>query len=260
MIPKIIHYCWFGKNDKPSLFYKCYRSWEKYCKDFKFIEWNEENFDINSAPRYVQQAYYAKKWSFVTDYVRLQVVYEHGGVYLDTDVELKKKLDNLLKYNAFFGFEDGTHIATGLGFGAVAGHSLLKALMDDYEESPFILSDGSLDLTPCPERNTRIFLQKGLIQNDSMQILKKDVLILPTIYFCPIDYKTGKYSRSLKTISVHWFSESWKTVEQKKERKDRIKLIKKRNSIHYLTHIPNRILKKFLGEEKYNFLKKLKGK
>lgn len=106
-IPKVIHYCWFGHDPKPKLAEKCIKSWKKKCPDYKIIEWNEENFDISACPLYVRQAYEAKKWAFVTDYVRLKVVYEHGGIYLDTDVELKKNLDFLLNHKAYFGFEEG---------------------------------------------------------------------------------------------------------------------------------------------------------
>lgn len=260
MIPKIIHYCWFGNADKPKLFYKCYSSWKKYCKDFKIIEWNGNNFDIRSAPLYVQQAYHEKKWAFVTDYVRLKVVYEYGGVYLDTDVELKKHIDKLLTYTAFFGFEDQNNVATGLGFGAVPKYSLVKEMMEDYNSILFVLPDGTFDTTPCPERNTKILIKKGLRLNDSIQIIDDNVLILPSIYMCPIDYHTGHYRRSLKTISVHWFSASWHTAEQKQLRKSMVKQAKKyrkRECVHNFIHLPNRILRIALGAERYDSLKNI---
>ena len=110
MIPKIIHYCWFGRNPKPKLAEKCIKSWKKYCPEYEIIEWNEDNYDLSSAPLYVRQAYEAKRWAFVTDYIRLQVIYENGGIYLDTDVELRKSLDPLLVHQAYFGFEDEKNI------------------------------------------------------------------------------------------------------------------------------------------------------
>ncbi len=259
MIPKKIHYCWFGGNEKPKLFEKCYKSWAKYCPDYEIVEWNESNFDLSACPLYVQQAYEAKKWAFVTDYVRLKVVYDNGGIYLDTDVELKKNLDFLLNRKAFFGFESGKYIATGLGFGAEKGSEILCEIMQDYEEIPFIKEDGSLDLTACPERNTKIFLAHGLKQDDSKQILDGDILILPTVYLCPIDYLTGNFTRSKYTVSVHWFTASWqdancKTIVDKK--KDE----KRAQSIDKIKHLPNRILMSLLGEEKYQKLKdKIKG-
>lgn len=216
LIPKTIHYCWFGRNPKPEMAKKCIKSWKRYCPDYKIIEWNEDNFDLSACPLYVRQAYEAKKWAYVTDYVRLQLVYEHGGIYMDTDVELKKNLDPLLCHQAYFGFEDGVHIATGLGFGAVQGHSVLKEIMDDYAGVPFIYEDGTFDMVTCPQRNTKIFLRHGMKQDDSMQILDGDILILPSIYLCPISYQTNIRRRSDDTISIHWFDASWKSREEKK--------------------------------------------
>lgn len=229
LIPKVIHYCWFGRNPKPKLAEKCIKSWKKFCPDYEIVEWNEDNFDLSGCPLYVRQAYEAKKWAYVTDYVRMQIVYEHGGIYMDTDVELQKNLDSLLCHQAYFGFEDGIHIATGLGFGAVQGHAVLKEIMDDYEGVPFIHEDGTYDTVTCPQRNTKIFLQHGLKQDDSMQILDGDVLILPSIYLCPISYQTNIRRHSDDTISIHWFDASWKSKEEKAlhEKKVRNEAIKR---------------------------------
>jgi len=259
VIPKIIHYCWFGGNTLPKLAEKCIKSWKKYCKGYEIKEWNEQTFDIASAPLYVRQAYEAKKWAFVTDYVRLQVVYEHGGIYMDTDVELKKKLDELLNHSGYFGFEDGLHINTGLGFGGEKGLPILKELMDDYDGIPFRREDGSFDLEACPKRNTRVFLRHGLLQDDSKQILDGDILILPSIYLCPICCETGFYSRSLKTVSVHHFSASWFTEEQRfraNKLKAQYRKLRRRHRINYITHLPNRILLTILDEEKYQSIKR----
>lgn len=251
MIPKIIHYCWFGNNEKPKLALKCIKSWRRYCPDYQIIEWNEENFDIQSCPLYVRQAYSEKKWAFVTDYVRLKVVYKYGGVYLDTDVELIKSLDQLLENQAFFGFENVNHIATGLGFGSIAREEILKELLEDYEEIPFVFSDGSFDLTPCPKRNTEIFLKHGLIQNDSRQILDDKILILPSSVLCPIDYNTGIKKITRDTVSIHHFSASWYSEEQCRAYKKRKKLERK----DYLIHVPNRLMIKLLGTNRYERFK-----
>ena len=192
MIPKIIHYCWFGRNPKPKLAEKCMRSWKKYCKDYKIIEWNEDNFDISKAPLYVQQAYDEKKWAYVTDYVRLYAVYKCGGVYLDTDVEIVNSLDDLLHNYAFFGFEDNKHINTGLGFGAEKSARILREIMSQYDCISFIMEDGGYDFTPCPQRNTEMFLEYGLKLNGETQMLKDNILILSTEFLCPIDYETKK--------------------------------------------------------------------
>lgn len=227
MIPKKIHYCWFGRNPKPKLAEKCIESWKKYCPDYELIEWNEDNYDISAAPLYVQQAYDAKKWAFLTDYIRLQVVYENGGIYLDTDVELRKNLDFLLENQAYFGFEEGKYINTGVGFGAEKNTEILKELMDDYSDIPFVLEDGSYDQKPCPVRNTEIFLKHGLEQNDSKQILNQNILILPTTYMSPIRPLSNERNITSDTISIHWYSASWIPKEELKSikreiRKDRL--------------------------------------
>ena len=254
-IPKKIHYCWFGRNPKPELALKCISSWKKYCPDYEIIEWNEDNFDISACPLYVRQAYEMKKWPFVTDYVRLKVVYDHGGIYMDTDVELRKSLDSLLGYHAYFGFEDGKHIATGLGFGAVKGAEILEELIQDYQEIPFVLPNGTLDRTPCPLRNTEVFLRWGLKQNDSRQTLKDGVLILPTIYLCPINYETQLMKRSRKTVSIHWYAAAWLTDEEIRRRNERQRAVRKWAIKDAIIHAPNRFLIKLLGKDNYEKLK-----
>lgn len=250
-IPKIIHYCWFGGNKKPKLAEKCIKSWKKYCPDYQIIEWNEDNFDISSCPLYVRQAYESKKWAFVTDYVRLKVVYDNGGIYLDTDVELLKNLNELLCNKAYFGFESGKYIATGLGFGAEKNATILADIMRQYSEISFIHENGKIDDLSCPMRNTEVFLEYGLIQNDSKQMLKGDILILPTRYLCPISYDTGKMTISKDSYSIHWFSGSWMTNEQKQYNK----MKKRREDIDYIVHAPNRFIRKLLGDDKFHALK-----
>ena len=214
MIPKIIHYCWFGGNPLPESAQKCIASWKKYCPDYEIIQWNEDNFDIFDCPLYVRQAYEAKKWAFVTDYVRLKVVYDHGGIYMDTDVELIKGLDSLVKYDAYFGFEDGEHINTGLGFGAKEKHYILEEMMNTYDEILFILPDGSLNRITCPIVNTQIFIEHNLIQDNSKQILDGGILILPMEYLCPLSSDGVMMKKTRNTISIHWFTASWLTEDE----------------------------------------------
>lgn len=252
MIPKTIHYCWFGGNPLPKLAKKCIRSWKKYCKDYEIREWNERNFDLASAPLYVRQAYEAKKWAFVTDYVRLQIVHEHGGIYLDTDVELKKSLTPLLENKAYFGFEDGKYINTGLGFGAEKGTPILKELMADYERIPFLLPDGSPDITSCPIRNTEVFLRHGLKQDDSCQILDGSILILPSIMLCPMSYNMREKDGFENAYSIHWFSASWYEKAHREQRDAWLREVRKDKR----RHLPNRILMKLLGADRYEKLKR----
>lgn len=251
MIPKKIHYCWFGGNPKPLLAKKCMRSWKKICPDYEIIEWNEDNFDLSSAPLYVKQAYSAQKWAFVSDYVRLKVIYDHGGIYLDTDVQLIRDPGQLLEYKAYFGFEDGILVNTGLGFGAEKGAAILQELMNDYEREPFILGNGKYDTTTCPAKNTAVLLKHGLIQNDELQVLDGDIMILPHEYLSPRGYNSVQNCFTERTISIHWFAASWYTDEEQKRKK----LHKKRAKKNILIHTPNRILLRILGREKYEKLK-----
>lgn len=255
MIPRIIHYCWFGQNPKPKLAQKCLESWKRICPEYRVIEWNEDNFDISSAPTYVQQAYSVKKWAFVADYVRLKVVYEHGGIYLDTDVEVLKSFDKLLEYSAFFGFEGTDYINTGLGFGAVRNSPVVGELMTDYEHIPFFLSDGSYDLTPCPVRNTTVLIRNGLLCNGTKQLLDGGTLVLPAEYFCPIDNATRILKKTKNTISIHHFDASWQSSAQRKAHDDLAR--RRRNQLRkdHIIYFPKRVLRQILGDHIYETVK-----
>ena len=255
MIPKTIHYCWFGKNPKSKLAKKCIKSWRKICRDYRIIEWNEDNFDILSAPLYVRQAYQAKKWAFVTDYVRLKVVFDYGGIYFDTDVQVLKSFDEFLCYNAFFGFEETSYINTGLGFGAEKGSLILKSILNQYTIIPFILDNGRFNTIPCPQRNTEVFKEYGLLQNNKNQILDNNILILSSDYLCPISYETLKMRKTKNTHSIHWFNASWHTKEERSEYKNSIKIQRQRELSFKIKKIPNIALRRLIGDEKYQFLK-----
>ncbi len=255
-IPKIIHYCWFGGNPKPKLAKKCIKSWKKYAKGYRIIEWNEDNYELAAAPLYVRQAYEAKKWAFVSDYVRLQVVCEQGGIYLDTDVELKKPLDPLLEHSAFFGFENGKYINTGLGFGAEPGAPILRELMADYADIPFLLEGGEYDLKACPVRNTEVFLRHGLRRDDSAQLLDGNIAILPTVKLCPYDYHLNPIGDLNEAYSIHWFSASW--FEEEKLRA--LNAWRRTERLDRMRHAPNRALLRLLGQKRYDRLKSLFGK
>lgn len=212
-VPKIIHYCWFGGGEKNALTRRCINSWRKYCPDFEIVEWNEDNFDVN-AIRYTREAYDSKRWSFVSDYARLKVLYEQGGIYFDTDVELIKPIDSLLAGEGFMGFEASGgsihEVNTGLGFGAVKGNPVIKALLDSYEDMVFIKEEGSLNLTPCPENNTAVLAGLGLRADGGMQTLY-GIQILPAEYLCPENFYTGEKRITEKTMAVHHYASSWKT-------------------------------------------------
>lgn len=152
MIPKVIHYCWFGGNPKSEIIEMCMASWKKHCPDWEIVEWNETNFDVNSMP-YTKEAYEAKKWAFVSDVVRLYAIYEHGGVYMDTDVELLQEIDDFCNHDAWYAFETNLNINTGMGFGASKHHDSVKKMLDVYCDRYFI-KNGKMDLSPCPRGNT----------------------------------------------------------------------------------------------------------
>lgn len=218
MIPKVIHYCWFGNGNIPEKEQKCIESWKKYCPDYEIIEWNETNYDI-SKNNYVKQAYEAKRWAFVTDYVRLDIVYQHGGIYLDTDVELIKNLDPLLNHTAFAGMENVTgseySVNTGLGFGAEKGNEIIKEWRDIYDILSFSTADGGQDLLTTPARTTACLKKRGFRQENVVQVFD-GMVIYPTEYFSPKHYDTKKIHITPNTYSIHHYSESWKSAEEKK--------------------------------------------
>lgn len=206
MIPKVIHYCWFGRGELPELAKKCIASWEKYCPDYEIVRWDEDHFDVTAAP-YTKFCYEQKKYAFLSDYVRLAVVKENGGVYLDTDVELVKPLDGMLEYAAFFGFENKDYVATGLGFGAEAGHPAVAAMLEQYDE---LVPDeaGAFELRACPALNTAALLPFGLVRDGSRQTVC-GAEILPAEHMNPYDDVTGRLNRTDETLSIHWYAKSW---------------------------------------------------
>ena len=213
-IPKVIHYCWFGKGKMPALAEKCIKSWEKYCPDYKIVCWNEENFDVEEN-RYAKEAYEAGKWAFVSDYVRLKVLYCEGGIYLDTDVELIKPIDDLIKETGYMGFDDNGIISTGLGFACEKGNELIGALLSDYDDISFILPDGSFDMTPCPDRNTKTLVRLGMNPENKDQVFM-GIHMLPEDYLCPMKYHTGRKVITKNTYSIHHFCASWTSKTAKR--------------------------------------------
>ena len=209
MIPKTIHYCWFGRNPKPKLAEKCIASWKKFCPDYQIIEWNEDNFDINMNG-YTRMCYEQKKYAFLSDYARLFVVAAHGGLYFDTDVELLKPVDDLLDHDAFFGFETAEYVASGLGFGSVAHGHAIDAMLAQYDP----LLDGQHGTVGCPRLNTNALVNLGLVQNGQLQTVAGAV-IYPIDYFNPYESATGRLVKTKNTISVHWYAGAWLSKEQK---------------------------------------------
>lgn len=225
MIPKIIHYCWFGGNPLPEDVKTYIATWRKFCPDYEIKEWNETNFDINCCA-YVKEAYEAKKWAFITDYVRLKVMYDYGGVYMDADVEVCKPLDNLLQYNAWSGFESKTKIPTGT-FASCRENKWVGYLLSYYENRHFINEDGSYDTTTNVETITKMTKEKYDVElNNTFQIFGDNYVLFPFDYLCAKSFMDGKIYKTENTYTIHHFSGSWLSTSQKM--KNQIKRIMNR--------------------------------
>lgn len=207
MIPKTIHYCWFGRGPMPELALKCIESWHKFMPDWDYKLWSEDNFDVNSVP-YVKEAYEARKFAFVTDYVRLVALCNEGGVYFDTDVEAFKSIEPLLKYNAFAGFEGSKYQPVGTCvMASVAGGAWVSEQIESYEGRHFVLDDGSFDETTNVQFMTNLMNLNGFVQNGLEQDYK-DLHVFPVDYFCPRQ-TTGEYLSTKNTYCDHLGMCSW---------------------------------------------------
>lgn len=225
-IPKVIHYCWFGRQKIPEQYRKWMESWKRYCPDYEIVEWNEDNYDVHKN-RYVDQAYSVGKWAFVSDYARIDIIREYGGVYLDTDVELVKGLDELLKNDAFCGFESCNYVAFGLGFGAKRSHELLQEIQEYYDNIRFILADGSLNQINCPVIQTEVLRKHGLVCNGDFQVVN-GMTIYPPIVLCGMSPYSFQIEENLKdTYAIHHFAASWMEDKAKMKWNTRIADIRK---------------------------------
>ncbi|WP_408071408.1 glycosyltransferase family 32 protein [Butyrivibrio sp. JL13D10] len=217
-VPKIIHYCWFSDlNKKNKGFPKdvnyCIETWKNILKDYRIIEWNQSNFDISKSPLYVQEAYNSGKYAFVSDYVRVWALFNYGGIYLDTDVEVYKDFDEFLNSKGFFGFETTKHIGTCI-LASESHNSLFYEILQEYGNKRFIKENGEYDETPNPSLLTNKLLEKGLALNNQYQKVD-DFDIYPMDYFCPFNpYRESGSCFSKRTVINHHFSGSWKTPSE----------------------------------------------
>lgn len=213
MIPRIIHYCWFGRGPMPELALRCIESWHKYMPDYEYKLWNEDIFDVNSVP-YVSEAYKSGKYAFVTDYVRLFALYTEGGIYMDTDVEVLKPYDDLLSLPGFTGYEGSKNLPPVTGtIASEVGSAWVKEQIDSYQDAHFILQDGSLDITTNTTRITRIMQKGGFVPDGNKQVYK-DMHIFPVEYFCPRQ-TTGEIFITENTYCDHHFMGSWDENKKK---------------------------------------------
>lgn len=244
MIPKVIHYCWFGYGEKSALVKKCIQSWREKFPNYEIKEWNESNFDVTQNI-YMKEAYECKKWAFVSDYARLQIIYTYGGIYFDTDVEVIKNFEPLIKENGYLCFENltneefGQQVGTGLGFAAEAKNKVIGKMLEEYEGIHFI-TNGEMDLTPCPVRNTEALRKMGLITDGRMQKIE-NIIVYPFEYFCGYDIANSYLVNSQNTYTIHHYSATWKA---------------KMGLIEWIKYkIVVKVIQKLIGYEKYKKLK-----
>lgn len=205
MIPKVIHYCWFGGNALPVSAKRCITTWRKVCPDYKIVRWSEKNFDVH-CNQYVEEAYKAGKWAFVADYARLWALYRYGGIYMDTDVELLKSLDPFLEDPGFCSFENPDQISTAV-MGACKGNAFIRAQMEHYHTHPFMVK-GRPDTTTNVKIITAYCISQGLRRDNSLQRIG-DFVFYPSEYFSPKDFRTLELKLTPNSCAIHHFDTSW---------------------------------------------------
>ena len=214
IIPKKLHYMWLGGKTIPDNLKRCVDSWKKYCPDYEIVEWNEDNYDIKKH-LYMRDVYEARAYGFVPDYARIDILYNEGGFYLDTDVELKRSIDNLRYQQAFCGVEKWQIINFGGLSGAVKKHPMLKKFLDSRDKISFYNPDGSLNKNTCGFYDTRVALAHGYKINGESQYIN-GMNIYASDFFQPYDYMSGLINETENTYSVHWFNGGWLDEKMKK--------------------------------------------
>ena len=212
MIPKIIHYCWMSGEPFPELIQECIDTWKKFLPDYKIIEWNKNNFDVNVST-FTKEAFEAKKYAFVSDYVRLYALYNYGGIYLDSDIKVLKSFNDLLNNKAFSGFESKERVGVWL-LASEKENPIFKEMLNCYKNKHFIKSDGNLDLEPNTSLLKPIFEKYGIKFNNQYQ-KNEYITIYPKDYFCPLDGSTGKINITTNSYAMHLFNGAWVPKEQK---------------------------------------------
>ena len=251
IIPKTIHYCWFGRGKKPRLVKKCIKSWKKYCPDYEIIEWNEDNFDVNQTI-WTKQAYEAKKWAFVADYVKLWVLCKYGGIYIDTDVEVLKSLDRFLIHEAFSGFESLRSVPTGI-IGSIKKQTMIKEFLKWYDNRTFI-NNGVEWHEPNTRFITEIVKKNGGLEKRLLNYYQivNGLALYPQTYFCPQSIDQIYNCKSEYTYAIHHFASSWRTSKE-------IKYFRRIKCYQYCkkaTIIPKKAVRLVLGNDRVNSIKK----
>ncbi len=219
-IPKIVHYCWFGNGEKPDNIKAYIETWKAKMPEYTFMEWNEQNFDVENSIPYVRQAYEAKKYAFVSDYARIQALYQHGGIYFDTDIEVKKPFEEFLEDKSMvLGFESERSLLTAF-IAVEKGHPYMKEFLESYKERNFLKEDGSYDMLVINEGFSALMERKGVdLDRNEYQELPGDIVIYPEEYFCGFDVNNWHESITDKTCTVHYMNSSWVSGKQGMKRK-----------------------------------------
>lgn len=245
MIPKKIHYCWFGGQPLPQSVEKCLSTWQEKCPDYEIILWNEDNYDVHQNV-YISQAYQAGKYAFVSDYARLDIIEQYGGIYLDTDVEVLRDLTPLLQNKCYFGCELLGEVSTGIGFGAEAHHWFIQENKQAYLQREFKITDQKYDLTTCVQITTELLKKYGVQKIDQVQKIQ-DIVIYPPSYFCPYSLITKKTNIQPETYTIHHYDATWYS-QTKWKRQIHIALIPYKIKLRHL-------LNQLVGDGTYERLK-----
>lgn len=231
MIPKTIHYCWFGGNDLPSSALRCIASWRRYFPEYEIKEWNEDNFDVYMVP-YTSDSYRAKKYAFVSDYARFWILYNHGGLYFDTDVEVIRNFDHIVAVGPFMGFELNPNnpsnkrmrVNPGLGLGVQARHPFYREMLDLYAEMSWVsYREAKTEMPTIVDYTTELLVKKGLKKEKRVQTIDGISIYLEEV-FCPLSIIDGKLRKTSETCTVHWFEQSWQSPLRKYGRQVLLKL------------------------------------
>lgn len=215
MIPKIIHYCWFGGNPMPKEYQRYIESWKRFLPNYKIMEWNEQNYNVNCIP-FSEEAYNVKKFAYVSDYARLKVLYEYGGIYFDTDVEIIRPMDDLMTKGAWMGIEKHSNtpdtddmVALGLGFAIEPHHPIIKEVMSFYEKTHYIFPDGHIEQIPIVPITTNILKKHGMPSRIDVPVKVEGITIYPWDYFCPQEFLSTKVESTSNTYTIHHYSATW---------------------------------------------------
>ena len=221
MIPKTIHFCWFGGKAIPKEYEKYIDSWRRFLPDYEIKRWDETNYDVNCIP-FSAEAYSVGKYAYVSDYARLRILYEHGGVYFDTDVEVIKPIDDILDAGPFMAFEKNTNakvdemlnVAIGLGFAVEPGNPIIREILDFYESHHYIYPDGHMEQITIVKIVTDILKSHGLTRSDRPSTVE-GITVYPWDYFCPVEFMSSKLEITKNTRTIHHYSASWMTWTDK---------------------------------------------